>query len=107
MKDEKEQLEALQDIRKMMKDSSKFLSLNGLSGVFAGVYALIGAYMGHRLIVKFFALGSASSDYDYNRISSSGLLVDLVLICLGVLFLSIATALYLSNNKAKKTNQKL
>lgn len=38
-----EQLEALQDIRSMMERSSRFLSLSGLSGVWAGVCALAGA----------------------------------------------------------------
>ncbi len=32
----------LKAIRKIMEESSRFLSLNGLSGVFAGVFALIG-----------------------------------------------------------------
>lgn len=39
-----EQLKALSDIRNMMERSSRFISLSGLSGVFAGIYALIGAY---------------------------------------------------------------
>jgi hypothetical protein len=36
-------LEALNEIRDMMKKSSRFISLSGLSGVSAGVFALIGA----------------------------------------------------------------
>ena len=43
MKNTSDQLEALEDIRKMMKDSSRFLSLSGFSGVMAGIYALAGA----------------------------------------------------------------
>ena len=35
--------EDLQAIREIMERSSKFLSLSGLSGIFAGVCALIGA----------------------------------------------------------------
>ena len=35
--------EDLLHIRQMMEKSSRFISLNGLSGVFAGIYALIGA----------------------------------------------------------------
>lgn len=38
-----EHLESLQEIRSMMERSSRFISLSGLSGVFAGVTALIGA----------------------------------------------------------------
>jgi hypothetical protein len=35
--------EALQDIRSMMERSSRFISLSGLSGVSAGMFALLGA----------------------------------------------------------------
>lgn len=38
-------LEALQDIKRMMERSSRFISLSGLSGVSAGVCALIGAWV--------------------------------------------------------------
>jgi hypothetical protein len=41
--DKQEHLETLSEIRTMMERSSRFLSLSGLSGVFAGVFALAGA----------------------------------------------------------------
>src|SRR5579872_1248578 len=40
-------LETLQDIKRMMERSSRFISLSGLSGVSAGICALIGAYIAH------------------------------------------------------------
>ncbi len=40
---QEEQLAALGDIRNMMQRSAKFLSLSGLSGISAGICALIGA----------------------------------------------------------------
>ncbi|MEO8146110.1 MAG: hypothetical protein ABI723_00670 [Bacteroidia bacterium] len=43
MNSEQEQLKAISDIRNMMERSSRFISLSGLSGVFAGCYALAGA----------------------------------------------------------------
>ncbi len=46
MENNQQHLEALKDIRQMMKQSNRFLSLSGLSGIFAGIYALIGAYLG-------------------------------------------------------------
>lgn len=105
MENEKQQLEALQDIRKMMKDSSKFLSLSGLSGVFAGIYALIGAYLGQSLISNF--SGNYIRGAEYGNESYHALLFMIVLICAGVLGLSILTAFLFSTHKAKKTNQKL
>ena len=43
-------LETLQDIKRMMERSSRFISLSGLSGVSAGICALIGAYIANGMI---------------------------------------------------------
>ena len=43
-------LEALQDIKRMMERSSRFISLSGLSGVSAGICALVGAYIARGMI---------------------------------------------------------
>ena len=43
-------LETLQDIKRMMERSSRFISLSGLSGVSAGICALVGAYIAHGII---------------------------------------------------------
>jgi len=45
-------LEALQDIRRIMERSSRFISLSGLSGLSTGICALIGAYFAHSWIVS-------------------------------------------------------
>lgn len=42
MKSPQEQLDAIQDMRKLMERSSRFLSLSGLSGVAIGIFALMG-----------------------------------------------------------------
>lgn len=41
----RERLKDLSEIRSMMEQSTKFVSLSGLSGVAAGIVALIGAYV--------------------------------------------------------------
>ena len=38
-----QQAEDIKAIRDMMERSSKFLSLSGLSGIFAGIFAIMGA----------------------------------------------------------------
>ncbi len=43
MKETSDHLQQLKDIHSMMEKSSRFISLSGLSGVFAGIYAIIGA----------------------------------------------------------------
>lgn len=46
-------LETLQDIKRMMERSSRFISLSGLSGVSAGICALVGAYFAHSMIYSY------------------------------------------------------
>jgi hypothetical protein len=51
MKEESDHLQDLYEIRSLMEKSSRFISLSGLSGIFAGIFALAGAmaaywYMG-------------------------------------------------------------
>ena len=38
-----QQLEDIREIRNLMERSSRFISLSGLSGIFAGIFALLGA----------------------------------------------------------------
>lgn len=50
MSSQNQTLETIQDIRNMMDRSSRFLSLSGLSGVGAGVCALVGAWFANAVI---------------------------------------------------------
>lgn len=43
MDTEQDHIKTLTEIRTMMEKSSRFMSLSGLSGVFAGIFALLGA----------------------------------------------------------------
>lgn len=98
-------LEAIQDIRNMMKKSTRFLSLSGLSGVFAGIYALVGAYIAYLMLGEF----AASFRDDVSRDAGMsvkerlfGLYVDYVLLAAAILVASILTAYVFSNRKAKE-----
>jgi hypothetical protein len=52
--DQKQQsLETLQDIKKMMERSSRFISLSGLSGISAGICALAGAWIAYPYVYGF------------------------------------------------------
>jgi hypothetical protein len=50
--EQKESLQALQDIKSIMDRSSRFVSLSGLSGIAAGFAALVGAYFAGKIIFK-------------------------------------------------------
>ena len=53
MDQNQQSLETLQDIKRMMERSSRFISLSGLSGISAGVCALAGAYLAHPYVFGF------------------------------------------------------
>ena len=102
-----EHVEALNDIRKMMKRSNRFLSLSGLSGVFAGVYALGGAYIAwiwqddylNRWIECKNKIDRISLNNDYYILFG--------LLAIAVMGLSLGTGFIFSARKAKKAGQKL
>lgn len=102
--EDNQHIEAIQDIRNMMKKSTRFLSLSGLSGVFAGIYALVGSAL------SYFYLKAIIDDWVNNRIESlnrNQIYLNFILIAAGVLFLSVVTAYYFSNRKAKRDGQNL
>src|SRR3954462_5016574 len=99
MENSEEQLEALKDIRQMMKQSNRFLSLSGFSGIFVGIYALIGAYFGNHVINNYFGNRSGTS---YEHPGYFETLWNCILICSLVLVLSLVTAFIFSKRKAAK-----
>ena len=47
MSEQQQSLSAIRDIRQMMERSSRFISLSGLSGISAGICALVGAWVAY------------------------------------------------------------
>ncbi len=92
----------LKDIKELMERSSRFISLSGLSGVFAGLYALIGAAIAH---FHFMPETREYSSPDYA--GSLDKLPDMILIAGSVLILSIITAIFFTTRNAKRKNQKI
>ena len=90
-------------IRSMMERSAKFISLSGLSGVLAGIYALAGA------IVAYYIVYYPASPFHYRIYSrpEGDTLGKLLAVAVVVLVASIATAFGLSRQKAKKHGIKL
>ncbi|HLK30363.1 MAG TPA: hypothetical protein VKT28_17405 [Puia sp.] len=90
-------LETLQDIRRMMESSSRFISLSGLSGVSAGVFALAGAYTAHEWLGGY---GYARGNYENESFHT--LIWKLVFLAAAVLTLSVSFAFYFTWRKVKK-----
>lgn len=86
-------VEDIKHIRSMMERSSKFLSLSGMSGVFAGIIALMGAALAHFVIC--------------GQLDITGVvLYDLTIIASVVLVCAISVGLYFSIRKANKSKSK-
>ena len=98
MKEAHEYEKDLASIRSMMERSAKFISLSGLSGVLAGVYALIGA------AAAYFVAHYPISPFDYRQysINERDTFFKLLVIAALVLVASLTTGILLSNKKAKK-----
>ena len=52
MGEQQQTLEDLQHIKQMMERSSRFISLSGLSGIAAGICALVGAWFANDVIIE-------------------------------------------------------
>jgi hypothetical protein len=100
---ESEALAELSSIRSLMERSAKFISLSGISGVMAGIYALIGAFFGYRIVHQ----SGSGLDYGPHAVNDQLVITQLSVIGAVVLLCSVATAIVLSTRKAKQRNQQI
>lgn len=94
--EQKDYLKDIQDIKQMMSKSSQFISLSGLAGVLAGVYALVGAFIVNQLINNHAARYITLESRTFKLI---------VLTAVIVLIASIISAYILTLKKARKQNE--
>ncbi len=102
MKNEKDYIKNIAEIRSMMERSSKFLSLSGWAGIMAGIYALAGTYISYTHF-KFKPTDSIyqiaeNTTYEY---------FSIIILALVVLILSIGTAIFLSHKRALKRSENI
>ncbi|MCU0336048.1 MAG: hypothetical protein MUF62_13585 [Chitinophagaceae bacterium] len=116
MTDQQESLQALQDIRKMMDRSSRFLSLSGWSGVAAGCCALVGAWFAHGIIQQGVQNHSSlrkmayqPAEYEVEGIPLAAYIGSdrLVIIALLTLAGALLTAFFFTWMRSRKTNTAL
>jgi hypothetical protein len=103
MKEQKDYIRDITEIRSMMERSSKFLSLSGWAGVMAGIYALSGAYIAS----KIFYFNPDEIMYRVPESGDSASLPKVSFLAVVVLVLAIGTAIFLSHKKADKRGEKL
>ena len=104
MEDNNQHLDTLTEIRSLMEKSSRFISLSGLSGIFAGIFALIGAVIAYRYI-------ESVQHYDYAYLMSGKMNAEFYLFFFlnasFVLLASLAFGSFFTIRKAKKNNQSI
>ena len=91
----------IESIRQLMERSVKFISLSGLSGIFSGIYALLGA------LIAATQLPGEGFRQSYELPDRENLTYRLLLIAAAVLIASISTGLWLSTRKAKRLGTRI
>ncbi|HSY60989.1 MAG TPA: hypothetical protein VK796_03890 [Cytophaga sp.] len=108
MTDIDKQLSDLKQIRQLMERSSKFISLSGLSGISAGIVALIAACIARWRIHDVLDINNVAS---YRAIPSFDVLYRLMyeLLALGAVTFTLAVVLayFFTNRKARAEGQSL
>lgn len=100
MIEQNQHLDALQDIRRIMQRSSKFLSLSGLSGIAAGVWALAGAFIAHNWIGNYY---SQFNQQGYTGQDFQRLKWHLMLLAVVVLATALASAFFFTWRRASQS----
>ena len=96
-------LETLTEIRDLMQRSSKFLSLSGLSGIFAGIVALAGAFIAY-LRLKTDSLNDESASH-VSELTRGEMMRFVLLDGTIVLVLALIFGVFFTMRKAKKSGQ--
>lgn len=91
-------LQDISEIKNLMSRSSRFISLSGLSGILAGVYALLGSAYAYWL-VNYVGRGYLTLH--------GNLFKQCLLILVLVAVLSVGTAILLTTKKANKNKEKI
>ena len=100
----KDYLDDIGEIKHLMNKSSRFMSLSGLSGILAGIYALIGATLVYNIIYKDNPL---TKDSYQTLVLDETSMLNIFAIAFAVVSISIITAIIFSWKKAKLYNEKL
>lgn len=98
-------LETLQDIKRIMERSSRFISLSGWSGISAGICALVGAWVAHERLGSFFTRYTrALGEYETGgRTGSSGdLFFDLLLIAIITFIAAFVSAFFFTYIRSRR-----
>jgi hypothetical protein len=97
MNEQQKYIDDLRDIKDMMTRSSRFISLSGITGVLAGTFALLGAFVAYQNVYK-------DQDYfDYRKADiDTETIMYLLVVALLVLILSVTSGIFFTVRKARR-----
>nr|WP_294942893.1 hypothetical protein [uncultured Mucilaginibacter sp.] len=98
--EDKDLIAEISSIRNIMERSTRFISLSGLSGVMAGIYALGGAWAAYNLL---YTGDRSATAVGYDEVIEG----QLFLLAAAVLIFSVATGVLLTVRKANKKGQSI
>lgn len=99
--------EDIKTIKKIMEESSRFISLSGLSGLFAGLIALIGGVVAYFVIMKSNTLLSDEYLISLSAKEAGTMKTQLIIDALFMLIFAIGTAVYFSYRKSQQQGLKI
>lgn len=102
MKNDTKSIEDIKVIRRIMEESSRFLSLSGLAGLFAGITAVAGALVAYFVILQNGSIKYADNLMSLSEQNARVVRWELLADALIVLIISVMVTLYFSIKKAKK-----
>lgn len=94
--------EDLEHIRSMMERSSRFISLSGISGVIAGIVALVASGFAY-----YFMYVSNTSYFNETKFYDRNLLIKLLIVGISALVCAIFAGIFFTVRKSRKNNIKI
>lgn len=92
-------LQEIQDIRRIMERSSRFISLSGLSGIAAGICALVAVYFAYDWIAEYYVRYNDRPGFDGPDFQQ--LKMNLLILAAAVLAIALTSALFFTWRRAK------
>jgi len=97
---EQQHLDTLSDIKRMMERSSRFISLSGLSGIFAGCAALVGAVISYNWLHDYYVRWNTSGQFDAEGFA--WLRIKLIVLALTVMVFALAGGIFFTWRRARR-----